>query len=74
VGGFSTREALQLVRGLRGLNLIGADIVEVSPPFDTSNITALAGASLMFEMLCLVAESRAQRSGTDQVPSRIDRT
>jgi guanidinopropionase len=63
LGGFTTREALQLVRGLRGLNLVGADLVEVSPPFDASGITALAGATLMFEMLCLLSESRANARG-----------
>jgi len=57
-GGMTTFEALQVLRGLRGLNIIGGDIVEVSPPYDTSGITALAGATIMFEILCLAAESR----------------
>jgi len=61
VGGFSSREALQLVRGLRGLNLVGADLVEVSPPFDSAHITALAGAMVMFETLCVLAESVSAR-------------
>jgi guanidinopropionase len=56
-GGMTTFEALQVLRGLRGLNIIGGDIVEVSPPYDPSGITALAGATIMFEILCLVAES-----------------
>src|SRR5512136_454179 len=56
-GGMTTFEALQVLRGLRGLNIIGGDIVEVSPPYDTSGITALAGATIMFEILCLAAES-----------------
>jgi len=55
-GGMSTFEALQTLRGLRGLNIIGGDVVEVSPPFDSSGITALAGATVLFEILCLVAE------------------
>jgi guanidinopropionase len=56
-GGLTTREALQLLRGLRGLNLVGADMVEVSPPFDTScHSTALAGATVMYEQLCLLAD------------------
>ncbi|VVB68597.1 N(1)-aminopropylagmatine ureohydrolase [uncultured archaeon] len=58
-GGMTTYEALQTLRGLRGLNIIGGDLVEVSPPFDQSGITALAGATLMFEILCLAAESPA---------------
>jgi guanidinopropionase len=59
IGGFTSREALQLVRGFRGLNLIGADVVEVSPPLDPTGTTALVGATLAFELLCLLAEARA---------------
>lgn len=61
IGGFTSREALQLVRGFRHLNLIGADMVEVSPPLDQSGGTALVGASIAFELLCLLAEARAER-------------
>lgn len=60
-GGLSTREALQLLRGLRGLDVIGGDIVEVSPPYDPGGTTALAGASLLFELLCLAAEAHRER-------------
>jgi len=56
VGGLTSLQALQLVRGFRGLPLIGADVVEVSPPFDPSGNTALMGATLMYELLCLIAE------------------
>lgn len=55
IGGITTREALTLLRGLQGLNFVGADVVEVSPPFDPSGNTALVGASLMYECLCLLA-------------------
>lgn len=55
VGGFSVFEAQQMVRGLKGLTLIGADVVEVSPPFDPSGNTALVGATMMFEILCALA-------------------
>ena len=55
IGGLTTREALALLRGLNGLNFIGADVVEVSPPFDLSGNTALVGATLMYECLCLLA-------------------
>jgi len=58
-GGMSTFEALQTLRGLRGLNVIGGDVVEVSPPYDPAGITALAGATILFEILCLAAEARA---------------
>lgn len=60
VGGLTPREAMRMLRGLRGLNLLGADLVEVSPPFDPSGNTALVGATLMFEILCLLAEARAK--------------
>jgi guanidinopropionase len=55
-GGFTTREAQHMLRALRGMNIIGADVVEVSPPFDPSGYTALAGATMMFELLCIMAE------------------
>jgi len=61
VGGLSTREAQALLRGLRGLNLIGADVVEVAPPFDPSGNTALVAATMMYEILCLLAEAAASR-------------
>lgn len=61
VGGLTTLEGQLLVRGLRGLDLIGADVVEVAPPFDPSGATALAGASMLFELLCVVAEATAAR-------------
>lgn len=61
IGGITTVEALQLLRGLRGLNLVGGDVVEVAPPFDQTGATALVGASLMFEILCLLAERVSQQ-------------
>lgn len=61
IGGLTTLEAQHLIRGLQGLDLIGADVVEVSPPFDPSGNTALVGASMMFELLCVLAEAVARR-------------
>ncbi|WP_144633706.1 agmatinase [Bordetella genomosp. 13] len=55
VGGLSTREALSLLRGLEGMDFRGADVVEVAPPYDPSGNTALLGATLMYECLCLLA-------------------
>ncbi len=55
IGGFLTREAQALVRKLEGLNIIGADLVEVSPPLDPSGLTALTGATILFEELCVLA-------------------
>ena len=62
-GGLTMREAQALVRGLRGLDLIGADVVEVSPPFDPGTNTALCGATILYELLCLLAEARVRRRG-----------
>lgn len=59
IGGPTSWQAQQAIRGLRGLNLVGADLVEVSPPFDPSGGTAWLGASLMFELLCILAEAQA---------------
>jgi guanidinopropionase len=56
IGGLTTIEAQGLIRGLRGLNLVGADVVEVSPPFDSSGNTALIAATIMYEILCILAE------------------
>ncbi|MBW2689462.1 MAG: agmatinase [Deltaproteobacteria bacterium] len=62
IGGLTTIEAQGLIRGLRGLNLIGADIVEVSPPFDSTGNTALVAATIMYEILCLLAEKISLKS------------
>lgn len=55
VGGPNSYQALQVVRLLEGCNIVGADLVEVSPPFDMSGGTAYLAATLMFEMLCVMA-------------------
>jgi guanidinopropionase len=60
IGGFTTIQAQAMLRELRGLNLIGADVVEVSPPFDASGMTAYAGVTMMFEILCSMAEAVAR--------------
>jgi guanidinopropionase len=60
VGGFTPREAMRILRGLKGLDIVGADLVEVSPPYDPSGNTAMVGATMMFEILCLMAETRAR--------------
>jgi len=57
VGGYTTYDAQKMLRGLSGCNLVGGDVVEVSPPLDPSGNTALVGATMMFEILCLLAES-----------------
>ncbi|MGO4333352.1 agmatinase [Labrys sp. KB_33_2] len=55
IGGISSREAQAMIRLMEGANLVGADLVEVSPPLDPSGLTALTGATLMFELLCVMA-------------------
>lgn len=55
VGGLSSTQILDLVRALRGLNLVGCDLVEVSPPYDSAELTSLLAANLLFEQLCLLA-------------------
>ena len=56
IGGLTVWQALEIIRGCRGLNVIGGDLVEVSPPYDLSGNTALVGANLLFEMLCILPE------------------
>ena len=57
VGGLTSVEAQALVRGLQGLELVGGDVVEVSPPFDPTGNTALVGATMMYEILCVLADA-----------------
>lgn len=61
VGGLTTFEALRLIRGLRGLHMIGGDVVEVAPPFDPTSNTSLAACTVMYELLCILAESLNNR-------------
>ncbi len=57
VGGFNVREAQLIIRKLNKINFIGADVVEVSPPFDLNNMTSLAGATIAFEILCTMTKT-----------------
>jgi guanidinopropionase len=61
IGGITTVEAQRLLLGLRGLDIRGGDVVEVAPPFDPSGNTALVGATIMYEIICLVAEAISSR-------------
>ena len=54
IGGLTSMQAMELIRGMRGLNIVGCDLVEVSPPYDTSGNTALTAANLVYEMLCVL--------------------
>ncbi len=55
VGGLTSIQALEIIRGCAGLNIIGCDLVEVSPPYDPGGSTALIAANLLYEMLCMIA-------------------
>ena len=55
-GGLASWQALEILRGLSGLDIVGADVVEVSPPYDHAEITALAAATVAHDILCLWAE------------------
>jgi len=63
IGGFTTAEAQQMIRGLGGLDIVGGDVVEVAPPFDPSGMTALVGVTMMWEILCLMAERIGRAKG-----------
>ena len=54
IGGLTSVQALEIIRGCHGLDLVGCDLVEVSPPYDPSGNTALTAANLLFEMLCVL--------------------
>ncbi len=62
-GGLSIWQGLEIVRGCAGLRLVGADLVEVSPPYDPSGNTALVGANLLYEMLCALPGVPQTRAG-----------
>jgi guanidinopropionase len=61
IGGFTTREAQHMVRLLDGLTLVGADVVEVSPPFDLAGMTSIVGATITFELMCVMARQVQRR-------------
>ncbi len=58
-GGMTSRELLGVIRGLAGLNLVGADVVEVSPAYDSAEITSVAAANVAYEFVSLLAKARA---------------
>jgi agmatinase len=58
-GGLTSRELLRVLRGLTGLNLVGADVVEVAPPYDHAEVTSIAAATVIFDLLALLSRQRA---------------
>ncbi|PSJ59112.1 agmatinase [Kumtagia ephedrae] len=65
VGGLTTREVLEILRGLKGVNLVGGDVVEVAPQYDSTTNTAHAGAQVLFEILSLMVFSPAITGSRD---------
>lgn len=61
-GGLTALEAIRLLRALRGIDFVGGDLVEVAPPFDVGTLTSFNGASILFEILCLLVEAWQQRA------------
>jgi len=60
VGGFTSYESLQLVRGLEDLNIVGFDLVEVMPAYDPASTTCMLAANLVYEFISLIAKSKAR--------------
>jgi guanidinopropionase len=60
-GGLTALQALRLLRDLRGIDFVGGDLVEVAPPFDVGTLTSFNGASVLFEILCLLVEALEKR-------------
>jgi agmatinase len=67
VGGLTTLQALEIVRGCVGLDIIGGDVVEVAPQYDPTSNTAQVGAQMLFELLCLVSQSPSLHSNLEQM-------
>jgi len=67
IAGLTVPQALQIIRGSKGLQLVGGDLVEVSPPYDTSGNTALLAANLVYEMLCVLpgVKYRSDQAGIE---------
>ena len=63
VGGLAPREAMALIRGAAGLDIVGGDVVEIAPAYDPTTATAQAGAQMLFEIVSVIATARARNSG-----------
>ena len=59
-GGLTSHQGIELIRGLAGLNIVGSDLVEVSPPYDQTGATANLAANILFEMLCVLPGAKAR--------------
>ena len=68
IGGLTPIQAQALIRGFAGLNLIGGDVVEVSPPFDLTGNTALVGATMLYEIACILADVVVREKKSQKKP------
>ncbi len=57
IGGMTSRELVAVLRAMRGLQIVGADVVEVAPAYDSGDVTAVAGANLAYELVTLMADN-----------------
>ncbi|MGO1380784.1 MAG: arginase family protein, partial [Corynebacterium sp.] len=64
-GGMTSRELLEILRGLRGLNIVGADVVEVAPAYDHAEITGVSASHVAYDLITLMADLRAGKSIED---------
>ena len=67
--GLTGVEVRDIIRGVRGMNVVGADLMELSPPNDPTGKSACLASGIAFELLCLLAECRAKRTGEER-PTR----
>jgi agmatinase len=66
-GGLQSRELLALLRNLNGLNIVGADVVEVAPAYDHAEITTVAAATVVYDLVALMANYELGKSGSPQL-------
>ncbi|MEE1622274.1 agmatinase [Zafaria sp. J156] len=68
-GGITSRELLEILRGMRGMNLVGADVVEVAPAYDHAELTGVAASHVAYDLITLMADKRAGQNGYDAAAS-----
>ncbi|GAA0191796.1 agmatinase [Glutamicibacter creatinolyticus] len=71
MGGLHSRELLRLLRGLDGINIVGADVVEVAPAYDHADVTSLAAATVVFDMMSLMTKSMSAQIASDTALSQV---
>ena len=69
-GGITSRELLEILRGLRGLDIVGADLVEVAPAYDHAELTGVAASHVAYDLISLMADRRAGGAAAGEEPGR----